>query len=53
MKILSKNFKDKIIHIINDLFSTSYKTLEQNEINKINQNVQNVIQKIKDNLVKE
>ena len=53
-EILSKIFtKDDIIHKINDLFSTSYKTLAQNDINQISQNVQNVIQKVKDNLIKE
>ena len=54
LEILSENFsKDEIVHKINDLFSTSYKNLPQTEINQINQNIQEIIEKIKENLDKE
>ena len=52
--LITKYFtKDEIIKKINNLYLKSYKHLESNEINQINQNVQEIIQKIKDYLLNE
>ena len=53
-EIVSENFtNDEIIHIINNLFTTSYKNLEEDEINEIKLNIQEIVQKLKENLIKE
>ena len=52
--LITKYFtKDEIIKKINDLYLKSYKYLENDEINLINKNIQEQIQKIKDYLISE
>ena len=45
--------KEEIVHKINELYSNAYNHLEENEIKEINENVQEIINKVKEHLISE